>query len=221
MNNLTKLYLLKIPDHIEQKLFDRLLKCVDAVKRERILNCRNQNTVKEMLLGDLTVRYLAAQSLSLKKEDVVYRYNKDKKPYLSGYDSFKFNISHSGGFVAVAAGPHEVGCDIQEYKEDIRGIERIVFSDAEQKIIKTNEDFFRIWALKESFLKAIGKGFMAQCKEYTVADNKGAVKVLYENREYQFCEYHEMNHYAIAVCADGAIDSRIKRIRFDALAWEF
>ena len=217
MNNSIKLYVLKIPQDIKQDLFDTLLKCVDATKRERILKYRNKKDATATLMGDLMVRYLAGNIISVGKEDFAYGYNNNKKPYLIGCDAFKFNISHSGQYVAVAAGPFEVGCDIQKYQNNIRGVEQIVFSDSEQKLIKTDQDLFRIWTLKESFLKAIGEGFTKDVKNYTVVDKKGAVRIIYKNREYNFCEYNEFENYAVAVCANGNIDMKMNMIEFEEI----
>ncbi len=77
-----------------------------------------------------------------------------------------FNLSHSGSRVVLAVSPSQpIGCDIQHW-ERIRPklIVKHIFHPMEYDLYqKTAESdrravFYRIWTLKESYLKMIGKG---------------------------------------------------------------
>ena len=77
-----------------------------------------------------------------------------------------FNISHSGGFVAVALGDGQVGIDLQTVNTDFDPIplaERF-FSPEESASIKqaTKAErpdlFFALWTRKEALGKALGRG---------------------------------------------------------------
>lgn len=91
------------------------------------------------------------------------------KPYfmdkiaIKGYDKVYFSLSHSGNYVAVAIGDSPIGIDIEEIKGHTSLIEEKYFSDEEKLLMNTDPDgaeagFFRIWTLKEAFLKAVGAG---------------------------------------------------------------
>ncbi|MCH5186031.1 MAG: 4'-phosphopantetheinyl transferase superfamily protein [Oscillospiraceae bacterium] len=83
------------------------------------------------------------------------------KPYLKNIPLF-FNISHCRGLAACAVHTSEIGIDaenIREYKPGI--LKRVLtpgelayFNECENK----DEIFFRLWTLKESYIKNIGMG---------------------------------------------------------------
>lgn len=82
------------------------------------------------------------------------------KPYY--IDAKKFNISHSGDYVAVAFSDEEIGVDIEWVTQfDIESVLSYLHPlEAEYVKHSTDlrNDFFKIWTRKEAFLKAIGSG---------------------------------------------------------------
>lgn len=217
MNPSVKLYVVKMPPKLQTNVFLQLLECVDDSRRKRILNCKNIMLAQSSLMGDILVRYLALDLVHLTSVDFRYHHFENGKPYASGCDSFHFNISHSGQYIAVSAGPFETGCDIQEYQKNYQGMEQMVFSKSEQQLIQSDKDFFQLWTLKESFLKAIGKGFMVDPTLYTVADKKGTTRILYQNNEYQFYSFENFDNYAVSVCACGKIEEEIGLIPIEKI----
>ena len=89
------------------------------------------------------------------------------KPYLKNNEVY-FNVSHSGEYLALAISESPVGIDIQEPKNIRDGLYRKVVQPAEQSLIgeKRQENFLRLWSLKESFVKAEGKGLRIPMKDY-------------------------------------------------------
>lgn len=89
-----------------------------------------------------------------------------------------FNLSHSGIFVLCALSQSEVGCDIEQIaKDDFKIAERFFHQDeinflkAKQKVhYDTKADFYRIWTLKEAFLKAKGCGLNQTLKSFSVVN---------------------------------------------------
>lgn len=89
------------------------------------------------------------------------------KPYFKDYP-MHFNVSHSGEYLAIALSESPVGIDIQEPKNLREGMYRKVVQPQEQELIGENRqaDFLRLWTLKESFVKAEGKGLRITLKDY-------------------------------------------------------
>ncbi len=83
-------------------------------------------------------------------------YNEYGKPYLESGELF-FNLSHSGEYVACAISDKEIGIDIQKVCMKKHAMKKICTLE-ELAWIKTAEDFTRVWAIKESYAKAKGKG---------------------------------------------------------------
>ena len=89
------------------------------------------------------------------------------KPYLEG-NPLHFNVSHSGEYLAIAISKYPVGIDIQEPKLIKDGMFRKVVQPEEDCLIGEDrqKDFLRLWTLKESFVKAEGKGLRIALKDY-------------------------------------------------------
>lgn len=87
------------------------------------------------------------------------------KPCLPRCPELHFSLSHSGSYAMCAAAEKPVGCDIQlAAPRSLRVAERY-FTQEEQARILTQETeearqemFYRIWTLKESFVKCLGLG---------------------------------------------------------------
>lgn len=83
------------------------------------------------------------------------------KPYVEKENVF-FNISHCKEMAVCAIEERETGVDIEDIRAVHPGAARRCFSDSELEILENSEDkelmFFRIWTLKESFVKSIGIG---------------------------------------------------------------
>lgn len=97
------------------------------------------------------------------------------KPYLKN-SSINFNISHCNNIVVVIISNKNVGIDIEDIKEFKKSIIRKVLTNNELiDLLSANnkkEYFFKLWTLKESFLKAIGTGlsYGMQNIEFSIKD---------------------------------------------------
>lgn len=80
------------------------------------------------------------------------------KPFFPGSPSHHFNLSHSGEWVLCALSDEdEVGVDIETVRPRGENLPRYVMSDGEFAAFDGSwEDFFRIWTLKEAFVKYQG-----------------------------------------------------------------
>lgn len=96
------------------------------------------------------------------------------KPYLEGNPLY-FNVSHSGEYLALAVSCFPVGVDIQETRPIREGMYRKVVQPMEQCLIGEDreKDFLRLWALKESFVKAEGRGLRIPMKDYYFVRENG------------------------------------------------
>ncbi|MBQ9156056.1 MAG: 4'-phosphopantetheinyl transferase superfamily protein [Eubacterium sp.] len=93
------------------------------------------------------------------------------KPYIREYPHIHFSISHSGSFWACAIYNQEVGLDLQ--KTDVRNWERLPgrFFHPDECLWmegRTREDFCRLWAFKESYVKFNGKGLSQELSSFSV-----------------------------------------------------
>ena len=92
------------------------------------------------------------------------------KPYCA--EGPCFSLSHSGDVAACAVSDAELGLDVQEGREYSAAFVRRFFTSDEQRRISGAADrdfeFTKLWALKESYLKALGTGLETPTSSFSV-----------------------------------------------------
>ncbi len=118
----------------------------------------------------------------------------------------QYNLSHSGDFAACAVSSCPVGVDIEKEQDSIRpGIIRF-FSEKEQKALGESKDlassFFDYWVLKESYMKALGTGFVKPPRSFSIYMENGTYRVWDQEqlKDYDFYLYSIPKGYRLAVC---------------------
>lgn len=110
--------------------------------------------------------YRNYQNESVKKEKIISKILKNKYVgdyYLNKYGKPMsktkcFNISHSGGYIALVIDTHPVGIDIENIRKMDEDIKDYIASEQEKNFIHDDESFFEIWTNKEALVKANGNG---------------------------------------------------------------
>lgn len=86
------------------------------------------------------------------------------KPYLKDFPNIHYNISHTDGLAVCAIGNMQLGIDVERIRPFHKSILRKVLSDEERGNLEGlpeeehSEYFFRLWTLKECYVKAVGCG---------------------------------------------------------------
>lgn len=160
----------------------------------------------------------------LKEACVQLSYNRNGKPFLPDFPEIHFNLSHSGTMVFAIFTDTEAGCDIEKIKTVDLGVARRFFCDGEYRYVSgqksetgQQEAFFRLWTLKESFVKAAGAGLLIPLNSFEIKIMPGdsrkyilendainsniSIKILQneDSIKYYFQSYME-NGYCAAVC---------------------
>lgn len=81
-----------------------------------------------------------------------------------------FSISHSGDHAVCVLNEVPVGIDIETIGKPADGIARRFFAHDELDYIRDTESFYRIWTLKESFLKVVGLGMHLPLDSFCITD---------------------------------------------------
>jgi 4'-phosphopantetheinyl transferase len=127
----------------------------------------NEAARDQFILGRAFLRRELARHLGLAPEKIALTEGPAGRPELVHPRRISFNLSHSNDlvFLAVSEGG-TVGVDVERVNpgQDL-GIAKHVFSPEELALLSATDpaervaEFFRLWTLKESFLKALGSGF--------------------------------------------------------------
>lgn len=153
---------------------DRALLSPDELARaERLVSAKARARFRR---ARIALRRLLSEYLQIPPGELALEYGEHGKPRLVSTRAgdgagdappFFFNLSHSGGFALCAVGQlGEIGVDIERIRplsypgalarDHLSPEERRLRSDWETSAARP--EFFRIWARKESILKAAGLG---------------------------------------------------------------
>lgn len=145
------------------------------------------------------------------------------KPVLCGdwADRFHFSLSHSGDIVLCAFGVTPVGADVEQPGRALPKIVERKCPPGEWHWLQAQPDpaaaFFRLWVLKEAYVKAIGTGLTLGLDRYEIRFDE-PIRVLRDGviEPWQFYE-HMLHGYPAAVCAAEALDCIWEEIDLQAL----
>lgn len=155
-------------DNEFEAIFDNL----PEYRKVKISSYQNETDKRlSLLAGKLLKDGLAKLERPGLDDDVIVDVN--GKPYIPGNPVY-FSISHSGTKVMVVISNDEIGCDIQLIKPECLPLMDRYFTDDECSEIKNSENpvetFYQFWTIKESFLKANGKGLSYGLKNAHIKD---------------------------------------------------
>ena len=168
----------------------RIMKYLKAEDRKRSLGAG-------LLLNRILPRYGASPA--------GIRIGADGKPEVEG---ISFNLSHSGHIVICATAEKEVGCDVEKIVKAPEGVAERFFRPGESAYVnegvgeERDHRFFRIWTMKESYIKMTGEGMRLDLDRFEFLPGAEKIKV---RRDGKLLSCHIMEcdipGYKVSVCA--------------------
>lgn len=205
-----KVYALKFLE-IDFPLFNKLMEYISEGKKAKISRFRNNKDKYRGLISEILIRNIICAQLNISNEEIFFVENEFGKPFLKGYDNFHFNISHSGQWIVCTVDDKDIGIDIEKIESiDYRELSENFFSEKEYKFIFEStlsdqlKNFYRIWTLKESYIKAEGKGLSIPLKSFAIEIiNNETIQVVSRNSfsKYYFKEFDIDCHYKMSICS--------------------
>lgn len=172
---MTSLFACKLVDEATfEQLKPLMLKNVPPLCAQKAISYYHINDVQRHLIGELLARY-ALTHISGERPDQPFTTGDKGKPHPEGLNGTHFNVSHSGHWVVVATSTAAVGVDVERMRKVPEGVAYRFFSEPEKQWLDKADNefekahiFYTLWTLKESFLKAIGKGLTKSLSTFTV-----------------------------------------------------
>ena len=169
-------------------------------RREKLSRQRNAQSRRQSLGAELLLRCALADCAPEQPWPPEIRLGEYGKPEWN-VEGLYFNLSHSGELAACVIADHPVGLDVQEtcvYREALvkrffTPEERAFLADSPER----DQDFGRIWAMKESYGKALGKGLTLPLSSFSVV-GEGREK---PDAAFWYCR---IQGYHFALCVPGA-----------------
>ena len=196
------LYAAKIGNIVDPQIHPEIMDGLSDARKEKILRYKMEHSRKQGLAAGLLLKYVLG-SRGLSMEDISYGQN--GKPQIQ---ELYFNLSHSKDIVICAVSDKNVGCDVEAIATVKEGIAERFFTENENNYLKSFKaeekvsEFFRLWTIKESYMKLTGEGMSLPLQDFDV-NMSNPVKI-YRNSELCPCHVkeYEAEEYKIAVCAE-------------------
>lgn len=139
-------------------------------------------------------------NFNIKNHEIAITRNMYGKPFYLNNRDISFNISHSGEWVVCAVDSNQLGIDIEEMKRvDYKLIHDIATKDEFKHYQSTSNKlntFYKIWTLKESYVKALGIGLSIPFDTININFNS------YPNTFNGFYFYNIcLNNYMLSICS--------------------
>jgi 4'-phosphopantetheinyl transferase len=200
-----------------QERVDEFLRTLDDEERARAGRFHFDKHRRNFVVGRGVLRLLLGRYLETRPENIRFSYGAQGKPLLAGEyrdESLRFNASHSGEMALYAFVRNcEVGVDVEGIKGDFatEEIAERFFSAPEIDVLSAlpvpekPAAFFRCWARKEAYIKAIGSGLSHPLDQFDVTVPIPGWSIL---------DLEVESGYAAALAVDGPV-SGLHRFHFN------
>lgn len=177
---------------------------ISPERSERIRRIKPERDKILSFFAEIKMKNEISEYCGIPFKDIKFSYNSHGKPYLKD-TAVNFSVSHSENLIAFAISEKAVGIDLEHTsrKPNMRVAERFFTADEYNSIINSenpDEEFYKIWTSKESYLKMIGTGLSKSLNSFDV--------LLDELKNYFFTEKAEK--YILTVCYENALNENIE-----------
>lgn len=156
---------LQVPEVLPEAYWNHFLSQVSAERRGQASRFVHQADAYRSVLGEVLTRVTLSKLTGQRPGELSFTRNSYGKPSLSHPSDVQFNVSHSGDWIAlISGGPDALGVDVEKITPIDMQIAERFFSPAESQFLagepaeRQLETFYRLWTLKESYIKAVGMG---------------------------------------------------------------
>lgn len=161
-------------------------------------------------------------------DKLINKSHKKNKPFSIGefgkpfiVDAPNFNISHSRNIVIVCLSKNFIGIDIESTINEFPKEVIDYFSEEEKSYITCSNDYYKLWVLKESYVKYTGKGLSDiesinfNSSELKTLFSVGYLKKVIKNQALIFKLLHIKDNYQCAICTDGNNHIMVKKVKLE------
>lgn len=157
---------------------------LSVLEQERAGRFQLERHRQRFVRAHALTRIILSKYLAIPAARLEFQALPEGKPELAdpGLRSLKFNLSHSSDLLAIALSRQfEVGVDVEVHSDalDWRQIARTYFDPQECSFLDSIGEpaaqlasFYRIWTMKEAYLKARGQGIAAGLRHTIVATDR-------------------------------------------------
>lgn len=199
----------ELPDPIEKP---EIAEGIPLRRKSKIFTYRLPHNRRQCLCSGLFEKYI---SDIYGFSTVDFGVDNNGKPQINNDIGINYSISHSNNIVICAVSRNNIGCDIEKIKTISSNIAERFFCEGEKAYLKGFSDsefeneFFRLWTIKESYIKMIGTGLRMGLAGFEIFFDKNANKraIIKRKDKIENCSIREYcipdnNSYKISVCTE-------------------
>lgn len=207
-----EVHAVKITDTLRAPVDPQLLSMVSAQRREGIQRFRNVADAQRSLHAELLLRVILRMK-GIPSGKIQFKVNANGKPSLVNFPELHFNISHSGEWVVCALDCEPVGVDVEAIQPiDYAIADRYFSAQENERLLRQPEKdklayFYDIWTLKESYIKAKGKGLSLLLHSFSIMKEDRAICLEFPNEDaagYCFKQFDIDSGYKFSLCGVNA-----------------
>lgn len=187
-----KLLTIKEPENFER--YAKYVRLVSPERQKKIALLRRPEDKTVSLLSRLFIKKELAEASGMEIGGITVLQDAYGKPYAKELPDYFFSVSHTENVIALVTAQNSVGIDIERLLEPKMRVAKRFFLPDEYKSVVESEnrakEFFRIWTLKEAYVKMKGMGFRIPPTSFSVLDSSVAAvsqSVVYENYIISVC----------------------------------
>lgn len=203
-----EVYAIKNSDHIRNETYRALFHTLSPDRQDYVSKFRRASDYQRSVLGDAMVYRILRDKLGLDPMNIEIVRNAYGKPFLKDHDNLHFNVSHSGHWIVCAVSHEPVGIDVEKIEAIDMDIAKRYFHKTEFNSLLSCDPsvrlsrFFDLWTLKESYIKAVGKGLHLPLDSFALAlqDGEWDPIVGEDGETYYFKQYAVEEGYKLSVC---------------------
>jgi len=206
---MVNIYSIRIDSYIDSEIYDYLLQLVSEEKRAKIKKFKFLEDGLRCLLGNLLSRYAIIKRTGYKNNELKFSVTEYNKPILTEPDKSNFNISHSGNWAVCAISDAPVGIDVELIKTIELEIAKRFFTNYEYTCLMKQSPadllkfFYTLWTLKESYIKADGRGLSIPLDTFSIDVCNDQISLI-TNNELNSCYFRSFSldeRHIASVCS--------------------
>jgi 4'-phosphopantetheinyl transferase len=196
--------------YLQPALYESLLGFVSEDRKQRVKKFIRRKDACRSVIGEVLAKYCIAKAAGISVKTVSLHVDSFGKPLVDLDDQIHFNVSHSKSWVVCAVDSVPVGIDVEYVRRHDPDVAKRFYHPNEYAALNAlpeaerNGRFFDLWTIKESYIKALGKGLSLALDSFEVMFENGTIrmKTLSQNPVMHFRQYDLGPEYRCAACSE-------------------
>jgi 4'-phosphopantetheinyl transferase len=207
------------PHDLPPALYESLLGFVSEDRKRRVKKFVRRQDACRSIVGEVLAKYCVGKAARVPAKTITFYADPFGKPHADLEKQIHFSVSHSKTWVVCAIDGGPVGIDVEYVRDYDPEVAKRFYHPHEYAALialpepERNGRFFDLWTIKESYIKALGKGLSLPLDSFEILFGNGRIRIntATGDTDMHFRQYDLGPDYRCAVCSGH--DAFCKEIR--------